>query len=118
MSEVDRVFSLVFGPQTGIHDRSLAQAAKEVGARQIVKLSALGASGGARTRVAIWHEAGEKAMRRGPYNFRGRPNLRAAQVQDTLVQTLPELRLRHDRAVASEARQLHLKISSWWHHTR
>jgi uncharacterized protein YbjT (DUF2867 family) len=40
--EVERVLSLTFGPQTGVHEKNLAEAAKASGVRQVVKLSALG----------------------------------------------------------------------------
>src|SRR5882757_6088812 len=39
---VDRIFSLTVGPHTGLHEKSLAQAAKTAGVCHIVKLSAMG----------------------------------------------------------------------------
>src|SRR5262245_45065440 len=39
---VERIFSLTFGPQTAVHERNLALAAREAGVHHIVKLSALG----------------------------------------------------------------------------
>lgn len=59
----DKVFSLVFGPQTGIQEGNLAKAAKQAGVRCIVKLSAMGAGAGASTGIGAWHAAGEKAIR-------------------------------------------------------
>ncbi|HTV58623.1 MAG TPA: SDR family oxidoreductase [Verrucomicrobiae bacterium] len=58
-----KVFSLVFGPQTGIQEGNLAQAAKAAGVRGIVKLSAMGAGVGATVGIGAWHAAGEKAIR-------------------------------------------------------
>jgi (4-alkanoyl-5-oxo-2,5-dihydrofuran-3-yl)methyl phosphate reductase len=59
---VERVFSLALGPQIGAQEASLAQAAKRAGARHVVKLSVLGAASEARSNVASWHEAGERAI--------------------------------------------------------
>jgi uncharacterized protein YbjT (DUF2867 family) len=59
---IERIFSLTFGPETGVHERNLAQAAKWAGVRHIVKLSVLGAAGVARSSIAAWHEAGELAI--------------------------------------------------------
>jgi len=50
---VERVFSLTFGPKTGVHEKDLAQAAKKAGVRHIVKLSALGGDGETRNKIRI-----------------------------------------------------------------
>jgi uncharacterized protein YbjT (DUF2867 family) len=60
---VERVFSLTFGPQTGIHEKNLAQAAKASGVRHIVKLSALGGDDETRNNIRKWHDEGEQAIR-------------------------------------------------------
>ena len=60
---VERVFSLTLGPQTGIHEKNLAQAAKQAGVRHIVKLSALGGNGEIRNAIRKWHDEGEQAIR-------------------------------------------------------
>jgi uncharacterized protein YbjT (DUF2867 family) len=60
---VDRVFSLTFGPQTGIHEKNLARAAKASGVRHIVKLSALGGDDETRNNIRKWHDEGEQAIR-------------------------------------------------------
>jgi len=59
----ERVFSLTVGPQTGIHERNLAQAAKKAGVRHIVKLSAMGGDEEARNAIRNWHDEGEQAIR-------------------------------------------------------
>ena len=59
---VERIFSLALGPHLGAQERSLALAARQAGARQVVKLSVLGAGRGARSGVATWHEEGERAV--------------------------------------------------------
>jgi (4-alkanoyl-5-oxo-2,5-dihydrofuran-3-yl)methyl phosphate reductase len=59
---VERIFSLASGPQLGVQEASLAQAAKKARVRHIVKLSVLGAAAEARSGVAAWHEAGERAI--------------------------------------------------------
>jgi hypothetical protein len=56
---VERIFSLALGPQLGIQEASLAQAAKKAGARHIVKLSGLRPAGEARSGMATWHQASE-----------------------------------------------------------
>ena len=60
---VERVFSLTFGPQTGVRERNLAQAAKASGVRHIVKLSALGGDDETRNNIRKWHDEGEQAIR-------------------------------------------------------
>ena len=60
---VERVFSLTFGPQTGVHEKHLAQAAKASGVRHIVKLSALGGDDQTRNDIRKWHDEGEQAIR-------------------------------------------------------
>jgi len=60
---VERVFSLALGPELGIQEGHLARAAKGAGVRHVVKLSVLGAGGRARSGVAPWHDAGERACR-------------------------------------------------------
>jgi (4-alkanoyl-5-oxo-2,5-dihydrofuran-3-yl)methyl phosphate reductase len=60
---VERVFSLTFGPQTGVHEKHLAQAAKASGVRHIVKLSALGGDDETRNNIRKWHDEGEQAIR-------------------------------------------------------
>ena len=60
---VVRVFSLTVGPQAGIHERNLAQAAKKAGARHIVKLSAMGGDEETRNAIRKWHDEGEQAIR-------------------------------------------------------
>jgi uncharacterized protein YbjT (DUF2867 family) len=59
----DRVFSLTFGPQTAVHEKHLAQAAKTSGVRHIVKLSALGGDDETRNKIRKWHDEGEQAIR-------------------------------------------------------
>jgi uncharacterized protein YbjT (DUF2867 family) len=59
---VASVFSLPSGPKIGVHEGNLATAAKKAGVRSIVKLSVQGAGGQARSPIAAWHEAGEKAI--------------------------------------------------------
>lgn len=63
VSGVERIFSLTFGPQTGVHEKHLAQAAKASGVRHIVKLSALGGDDETRNHIRKWHEEGEQAIR-------------------------------------------------------
>jgi uncharacterized protein YbjT (DUF2867 family) len=63
VSGVERVFSLTFGPQTGVHEKHLAQAAKASGVRHIVKLSALGGDDETRNNIRKWHDEGEQAIR-------------------------------------------------------
>src|ERR1700730_69892 len=61
---VERAFSLTFGPQTGIHERELAEAAKKAGVRRIVKLSAMGGdSSETRNAIRKWHGEGEQAIK-------------------------------------------------------
>jgi (4-alkanoyl-5-oxo-2,5-dihydrofuran-3-yl)methyl phosphate reductase len=60
---VERVFSLTFGPQTGVQENNLAQAAKAAGVRHIVKLSALGGDDKTRNNIRKWHDEGEQAIR-------------------------------------------------------
>jgi uncharacterized protein YbjT (DUF2867 family) len=60
---VERVFSLTFGPQTGVREGNLAQAAKASGVRHIVKLSALGGDDQTRNDIRKWHDEGEQAIR-------------------------------------------------------
>ena len=59
----DRLFSLTFGPRTGIHEKNLARAAKKAGVSHIVKLSALGGDGEVRNDIRKWHDEGEQAIR-------------------------------------------------------
>jgi uncharacterized protein YbjT (DUF2867 family) len=59
---VERIFSLALGPQLGIQEANLAQAAKKAGARHIVKLSGLRPAGEARSQLATWHQASERAI--------------------------------------------------------
>jgi (4-alkanoyl-5-oxo-2,5-dihydrofuran-3-yl)methyl phosphate reductase len=59
---VESIFSLAFGPQLAIQEASLAQAGKKAGARHIVKLSALRPGGEARSTIATWHLASERAI--------------------------------------------------------
>jgi uncharacterized protein YbjT (DUF2867 family) len=59
----ERVFSLTFGPQTAVHEKHLAQAAKASGVRHIVKLSALGGDDETRNTIRKWHDEGEQAIR-------------------------------------------------------
>jgi uncharacterized protein YbjT (DUF2867 family) len=59
----ERVFSLTFGPQTAVHEKHLAQAAKTSGVRHIVKLSALGGDDETRNKIRKWHDEGEQAIR-------------------------------------------------------
>jgi uncharacterized protein YbjT (DUF2867 family) len=65
----DRVFALSTGPELGVHDANLAGAAKKAGVRHVVKLSVLGAGGEARSVIADWHDAGEKAIRESGLAF-------------------------------------------------
>jgi uncharacterized protein YbjT (DUF2867 family) len=58
----ESVFSLGLGPQLGVWERNLAEAAEKAGVRHIVKLSVLGAGSGRRNAIIEWHEAGEKAI--------------------------------------------------------
>jgi len=59
----ERVFSLTFGPQTGVQERDLARAAKAAGVHHIVKLSALGGDNETRNTIRKWHDEGEQAIR-------------------------------------------------------
>jgi len=59
---VESIFSLAFGPQLAIQEASLAQAGQKAGARHIVKLSALRPGGEARSSIATWHLASERAI--------------------------------------------------------
>jgi (4-alkanoyl-5-oxo-2,5-dihydrofuran-3-yl)methyl phosphate reductase len=59
---VEGIFSLAFGPQLAIQEASLAQAGKKAGARHMVKLSALRPGGEARSTIATWHQASERAI--------------------------------------------------------
>ena len=59
---VERVFSLALGPELEAQERALARAAREAGARHVVKLSVLGAGSKARAGVATWHDRGERAI--------------------------------------------------------
>lgn len=63
VSGVGRVFSLTFGPKTGIHEKNLAQASKAAGVGHIVKLSALGGDEQTRNSIRKWHDEGEQAIR-------------------------------------------------------
>ncbi|HWZ98940.1 MAG TPA: SDR family oxidoreductase [Candidatus Dormibacteraeota bacterium] len=60
---VERVFSLTTGPQTGQHEKNLAQAGKSAGVRHIVKLSAMGGDGETKNDIRKWHDEGEQAFR-------------------------------------------------------
>jgi uncharacterized protein YbjT (DUF2867 family) len=60
---VERVFSLTFGPQTVVHERNLAEAAKKARVRHIVKLSAMGGDGETRNGIRNWHDDGAQAIR-------------------------------------------------------
>lgn len=60
---VERVFSLTFGPQTGVHEKNLALAAKQAGVRHIVKLSAMGGDEQEPSAIRKWHDEGEQAIR-------------------------------------------------------
>jgi len=60
---VERAFSLTLGPQTGFHERNLAQAGKAAGVRHIVKLSAMGGDGEMKNDIRKWHDEGEQAFR-------------------------------------------------------
>jgi len=60
---VERVFSLTLGPQTGLHERNLAQAAKAASVRHIVKLSAMGGDGKTKNDIRKWHDEGEQGFR-------------------------------------------------------
>ena len=60
---VDRIFSLTVGPQTGLHEQNLAEAAKRAGVRHIVKLSAMGGDGETKNDIRKWHDEGEHAIR-------------------------------------------------------
>src|SRR5262249_42326376 len=60
---VERVFSLTFGPQTGVHEKNLAEAASKAEVRHIVKLSALGGDEETRNDIRKWHDEGEQAIR-------------------------------------------------------
>ncbi len=68
---VERVFSLAVGPTLGAQERDLAAAARAAGVRHLVKLSVLGAGGRAREGVAVWHDAGERAVQESgvPWTF-------------------------------------------------
>jgi uncharacterized protein YbjT (DUF2867 family) len=59
---VESAFSLGLGPQLGVWEGNLAEAAKKAGVRRIVKLSVLGAGSDLRNAISEWHEAGEKAI--------------------------------------------------------
>jgi uncharacterized protein YbjT (DUF2867 family) len=59
---VERIFSLALGPELGAQEASLVQAAKKAGARHIVKLSGLRPGGEARSGLATWHQASERAI--------------------------------------------------------
>jgi uncharacterized protein YbjT (DUF2867 family) len=60
---VEKMFSLTFGPDTGVHESNLAQVAKNAGVRHIVKLSVIGVGHGEWNRIADWHSSGEQAIR-------------------------------------------------------
>lgn len=60
---VDRVFSLTVGPETGLREKNLAEAAKAAGVRHIVKLSAMGGDGETKNDIRRWHDEGEQAIR-------------------------------------------------------
>jgi uncharacterized protein YbjT (DUF2867 family) len=62
MLGVERVFSLMVGPELAFHERNIANVAKSSGVRQIVKLSVLGAGSNEIGGVAEWHGAGERAI--------------------------------------------------------
>lgn len=68
---VKSVFSLAFGPGLGVQEANLARAASAAGVRHIVKLSVLGAATEPRSAVALWHEAGERAIQESgiPWTF-------------------------------------------------
>ena len=59
---VECIFSLALGPQLATQEASLVQAAKKAGARHIVKLSGLRPGGEARSVLATWHQASERAI--------------------------------------------------------
>jgi uncharacterized protein YbjT (DUF2867 family) len=60
---VDRIFSLTVGPQIGLHENNLGQAAKTASVRHIVKLSAMGGDGETKNDIRKWHDEGEHAIR-------------------------------------------------------
>ena len=62
MQGVEKVFSLMVGPELALHERDVANAAKAAGVRHIVKLSVLGAGNDGIGGVAEWHGAGERAI--------------------------------------------------------
>jgi uncharacterized protein YbjT (DUF2867 family) len=62
LNGVEKIFSLTFGPQTGVHEKGLAGLAKRAGARRIVKLSAMGGDGETKNMIRKWHEEGEQAI--------------------------------------------------------
>lgn len=68
---VNGVFSLALGPGLGVQEANLARTAKTAGVRHIVKLSVIGAATEPRSRVALWHEAGERAIQESgiPWTF-------------------------------------------------
>jgi uncharacterized protein YbjT (DUF2867 family) len=68
---VESVFSLALGPGLGEQEANLARTAKTAGVRHIVKLSVLGAATEPRSRVALWHATGERAIQesRIPWTF-------------------------------------------------
>ena len=59
----EKIFSLTFGPKTGVHEGNLAAAAKKTGVRHIVKLSALGGNDELRNDIRKWHDEGEAEIR-------------------------------------------------------
>ena len=59
----EKVFSLTFGPQTGVHEEALAGLAKKAGVRHVVKLSAMGGDGETKNTIRRWHEEGEEAIK-------------------------------------------------------
>ena len=59
----ERVFALSSGPELAEHQGSLARAAKQAGAKQIVKLSVLGVASGVRNAIVQWHEDAERRIR-------------------------------------------------------
>ena len=60
---VEGIFSLTFGPQTGVHEKDLAGLGNRAGVRHIVKLSAMGGDGETKNAIRRWHEDGEKAIK-------------------------------------------------------
>jgi len=59
---IERVFSLSMGPELGVNEANLANAARRAGVKHVVKLSVLGAGSAGGHGVVGWHERGEKAI--------------------------------------------------------